>query len=75
MNIHIVNEHSDMQANKLNAKYHFHVQYIIDARTLKQLYQGYKIQQGHKSTKENAKNELKVLSYISKGTYKVKYTT
>ena len=36
MNIHTVNEHSDMQANKLNAKYHLHVQHSTDARTLKQ---------------------------------------
>ena len=56
MNIHTVNEHSDLQANKLNANYHLHVQYTTDARTLKQLHQGYKIQQGHKSTKENAKH-------------------
>ena len=36
MNIHTVNEQSDMQANKLNAKYHLHVQHSTDARTLKQ---------------------------------------
>ena len=56
MNIHMVNEQPDMQANKLNAKYHLHVQRLTDAIPLKQLHQGYKIQQGHKSTKENAKN-------------------
>ena len=49
MNIHMVNEHLDMQANKLNAKYHLHVQHSTDARIQRQLYQGYKIQQGHKS--------------------------
>ena len=27
MNIHTVNEHPDMQANKLNAKYHLYVQH------------------------------------------------
>ena len=27
MNIHTVNEQSDMQANKLNAKYHLYVQH------------------------------------------------
>ena len=32
----MVNEHLDMQANKLNAKYHLHVQHLTDARTLKQ---------------------------------------
>ena len=54
MNIHTVNEHLDMQASKLYAKYHLHVQHWTDAITLKQLHQEYKIQQGHKSTKENA---------------------
>ena len=54
MNIHIMNEHPDMQGNKLNAKYHLHFQHSTDARTLKLLHQGYKIQQGHKSTKDNA---------------------
>ena len=43
MTIHMMNEHPDMQANNLNAKYHLHVQHSIDIRTLKQLYQGYKI--------------------------------
>ena len=46
----MVNEHPGMQANRLNAKYYLHVQHSTDARTLKQLHQGYKIQQGHKST-------------------------
>ena len=54
MNIHSMNEHPNMQANKVNARYHLHVQHSINARTLKQLHQGYKIQQGHKGTKENA---------------------
>ena len=54
MIIHTMNEHPDMQANKINAKYHLHVQHSTDARTLKLLHQGYKIQQGHKSTKNNA---------------------
>ena len=30
MIIHIRNEHLDMQANKLNAKYHLHVQHSIE---------------------------------------------
>ena len=34
MNIHSRNEHPDMQANKLNAKYHFHVQHSTDTKTL-----------------------------------------
>ena len=54
MIIHIMNEHPNMQANKINAKYHLYVQHSTDARTLKLLHQGYKIQQGHKSTKNNA---------------------
>ena len=35
MNIHPVNEHLDIQANKLNAKYHLHVQHSIDARSIR----------------------------------------
>ena len=54
MIIHTMNEHPDMQVNKLNAKYHLHVQHSTDARTLELLHQGYKIQQRHKSTKDNA---------------------
>ena len=27
-----MDEHSDMQANKLNAKYHLHVQHLTDAK-------------------------------------------
>ena len=54
MSIHMVNEHPDMPANKLNAKYHLHVQHSTDAKILKLLHHGYKIQQGHKSTKDNA---------------------
>ena len=44
MNILARNEHPDMQANKLNVKYHLHVQHSTDSTT-----QGYKIQQGQKS--------------------------
>ena len=56
MNIHTVNEHPNIQAINLNAKYHLHVQHLTEARTLKQMHQGYKIQQGHKSTKQNTKH-------------------
>jgi len=35
MNIHTVNEHPDIQENKLNAKYHLHVQHSIDARSIR----------------------------------------
>ena len=33
MIIHTRNEYLDMQANKLNAKYHLHVQYLTDTKT------------------------------------------
>ena len=33
MLIHTWNEHPDMQANKLNAKYHLHVQHSTNATT------------------------------------------
>ena len=33
MIIHTKNEHLDMQANKLNAKYHLHVQHSTDTKT------------------------------------------
>ena len=33
MIIHTRNEHPDMQANKLNAKYHLHVQHSTDTKT------------------------------------------
>ena len=33
MIIHTRNEHLDMQANKLNAKYHLHVQHSTDTTT------------------------------------------
>ena len=35
MIIHTWNEHPDVQANKLNAKYHLHVQHTIDTKTLR----------------------------------------
>ena len=33
MNIYTINEHPDMQTNKINAKYHLHVQHSIDTKT------------------------------------------
>ena len=33
MLIHTRNEHTDMQANKPNAKYHLHVQHSTDTKT------------------------------------------
>ena len=59
MKIHMVNEHSDMQANKLNAKYHLHIQHSTDARTLKQKALGLnciKDTRSNKDTKENARH-------------------
>ena len=35
MIIHTRNEHLNMQANKLNAKYHLHVQHSTDTKTLR----------------------------------------
>ena len=35
MNIHTVNKHLNMRANKLNAKYHLHVQHSTDVRIIK----------------------------------------
>ena len=49
MIIHTRNEHLDMQANKLNAKYHLHVQHSIDTTTQSNCIKDKKIQQGHKS--------------------------
>ena len=59
MNIHTVNEHPDMQVNKLNTKYHLHVQYSTDARTLKQEALGLNCindTRSNKGTKENARH-------------------
>ena len=55
MLIHTWNEHPNMQANKLNAKYHLHVQHSTDTKTQSNCIKD-KIQQGHKSDvlKENA---------------------
>ena len=33
MIIHTRNEHLDMQVNKLNAKYHLHIQHLTDTKT------------------------------------------
>ena len=33
MNIHMGNKHSDMQASRLNAKYHLHFQHSTDTKT------------------------------------------
>ena len=61
MNIYKVNKHPDMQAIKLNGKYHLHVQHSNDANALRQealglkLHQeGYKIQQTTRCSQDNA---------------------
>ena len=56
MLIHTRNEHSDMQANKLNAKYHLHVQYLTNATTQENYIKDIKSNKGYKNDvlKENA---------------------
>ena len=49
MIIHTRNEHPDMQTNKINAKYHLHVQHSTDTKTQISGIKDKKIQQGHKS--------------------------
>ena len=40
MLIHARNEHSDMQANKLNAKYYLHVQHLTNTQYMKYMHLG-----------------------------------
>ena len=58
MIIHTRNEHPNMQANKLNAKYHLHVQHSTNAQNIYASWN--KILLGHKSDvlkgKKNWKN-------------------
>ena len=56
MLIHTRNEHPDMQSNKLNAKYHLHVQYSTDTKTQSNCIKDIKSNKGHKrdALKENA---------------------
>ena len=58
MLIHTRNVYPDMQANKLNAKYHFHVQHSTNATTQDNCIKDIKSNKGHKSDvfKENAKH-------------------
>ena len=49
MNIHTRNEHPDIQANKLNAKYHLYVQHSIDTKTQGRCIKDIKSNKGHKS--------------------------
>ena len=48
MIIHRRNGYPDMQANKLNAKYHLHVQHSTDTTTQGNCIKDKKIQLGHK---------------------------
>ena len=56
MLIYTRNEHLDMQTNKLNAKYHLHVQHSTDTKTQSKCIKDIKSNKGHKSDvlKENA---------------------
>ena len=56
MLIHTGNEHSNMQANKFNAKYHLHVQHLTNSTTQGNCIKDIKSNKGHKSDvlKENA---------------------
>ena len=56
MLIHTRNEHPDMQDNKLNEKYHLHVQHLTNATTQGNCIKDIKSNNGHKSDvlKENA---------------------
>ena len=49
MLIHTRNEHLDMQANKLNAKYYLHVQHSTNAITQENCIKDIKSNKGHKS--------------------------
>jgi len=49
MIIHTRNEHSDMQVNKLNAKYHLHVQHSTITTTQGNCLKDIKSKTGHKS--------------------------
>ena len=56
MIIHTMNEHLDIQANKLNAKYHLHVQHSTNAAMQGNCIKDIKSNKWHKSDvlKENA---------------------
>ena len=58
MLIHTRSEHPDMQAIKLYAKYHLHVQHSTNATTQGNCIKDIKSNKGHKSDvlKENAKH-------------------
>ena len=54
--IHTRSEHPDMQANKVNAKYHLHVQHSTDTTTQSNCIEDIKSNKGQKSDvlKKNA---------------------
>ena len=49
MLIYTRNEHLDMQPNKLNAKYHLHVQHSTDTKIQSNCIKDIKSNKGHKS--------------------------
>ena len=80
MLIHTGNEYPDMQANKLNAKYHLHVQHSTNATMQGNCIKDIKSNKGHKSDvlKENVKHLTTSTKLQSMGThqntkYKLKY--
>ena len=70
MLIHTRNEHPDMQSNKLNAKYHLHVQYSTDTKTQSNCIKDIKSNKGHKSDALKKMHNIyqQVISYKSMGT-------
>ena len=80
MLIHTGNKHPDMQANKINAKYHLHVQHSTNATMQGNCIKDIKSNKGHKSDvlKENVKHLTTSTKLQSIGThqntkYKLKY--
>ena len=75
MIIHTRNEHPDMQANKLNAKYHLHVQYSTDTTTQGNCTKDIKSNKGHKSDvlKEMHNCKVEILSTILLALFRAKF--
>ena len=78
--IHTRSEHPDMQANKVNAKYHLHVQHSTNATTQGNCIKDTKSKKRHKSDvlKENAwhlttSTRLQIMGTHYNIEYKLKY--
>ena len=71
MLIHTWNKHPDMQANKINAKYHLHVQHSTNATMQGNCIKDIKSDKGHKSDvlKENVKHLTTSTKLQSMGTH------